>query len=67
VRGWDLEFESGLLQQPEIRQFYLDRSRGLYDGREAEAGRIEADIFRAQKEHRIASNSVQPRMPDGVS
>ena len=47
----------------EIRRFYLDRSRGLYDGRENEAARIEADIFRAQKERRIAPNSVQARMP----
>jgi hypothetical protein len=47
----------------EIRKFYQDRRRGLYDGREAESNRIEAEILAAAAQGRVADNAQQPRMP----
>ena len=36
-----------------IKQFYADKMRGVYNGREAEADKIERDIFAAQGQGRI--------------
>jgi hypothetical protein len=40
----------------QIKQFYEDRRKGRYAGREAEADRIERDFFDAQRTQRIAMN-----------
>ena len=39
--------------QLQIKQFYADSAQGKYRGREEEKGKIEADIFAAQREGRI--------------
>jgi hypothetical protein len=45
----------------EIRQFYSDVRRGVYDKRESERLQIEQEIFKAAKENRVADNAVQPK------
>lgn len=37
----------------EIKQFYADKMRGVYTGREADADKVERDIFSAQGQGRI--------------
>lgn len=41
----------------DIQKFFNDVSSGRYKGREEERGRIERDIFSAQRENRIVANS----------
>lgn len=45
--------EKPVFTRAQITQFYLDRSNGRFKGREAEAERIERQIFEAQGEGRI--------------
>lgn len=40
-------------KRSEIAQFYQDRSLGYFRGREADAQRVENDIFAAQRENRV--------------
>jgi hypothetical protein len=42
----------------EIAQFYQDKMQGRFKGREAEARAMEADIFLAQREGRVALNAA---------
>lgn len=42
----------------DIAKFYEDKRRGLYKDRRAEADALEADIFLAQREGRIARNAA---------
>lgn len=41
-----------------IRQFFTDKQRGVYKGREAEAQELERDIFTAQREGRIVLSAA---------
>jgi hypothetical protein len=40
--------------RPEIEKFYREKARGLFDGREAEAMRIEQSIIDAGRERRVS-------------
>jgi hypothetical protein len=42
--------------RPEIAQFFADKQRGKFKGREAEAQAMERDIFAAQREGRVVLN-----------
>lgn len=48
--------EQKIYTDAEISQFYKDKSAGLYKGKEAEAKKIEKDIFAAGAQGRIRSN-----------
>ena len=44
--------------RPEIAQFFADKQRGKFKGREAEAQALERDIFAAQREGRVALSAA---------
>lgn len=50
--------EKKLWSRPEIAQFFADKQRGKFKGREAEAQALERDIFAAQREGRVALNAA---------